>query len=73
VTEDGNEIIDLVIGDELNEDLEKTEINDIVKIELNNILNVLDEREILRRDFFKLYTVLPFILLIKCSVEQGFL
>lgn len=45
VTEDGNEIIDLVIGDELNEDLEKTEISDIVKIELNNILNVLDERE----------------------------
>jgi RNA polymerase primary sigma factor len=45
VNEDGGEIIDLIIGDELENKLEDVEISDIVKIELNNILSILDERE----------------------------
>jgi RNA polymerase primary sigma factor len=45
INEDGGEIIDLVIGDELESNLEDNQITDIVKDELNNILNVLDERE----------------------------
>lgn len=42
VNEDGGEIIDLIIGDEIQTE---PEISDIVKNELNNILSVLDERE----------------------------
>ena len=42
VNEDGGEIIDLIIGDEIETELE---VSDIVKDELNNILSVLDERE----------------------------
>lgn len=45
VNEDGGEIIDLIVGDEIETSLEEIEVNDIVKAELNNILNVLDERE----------------------------
>jgi RNA polymerase primary sigma factor len=43
--EDGNEIIDLIVGEEIETSLETLEINNIVKTELNNILSVLDERE----------------------------
>jgi RNA polymerase primary sigma factor len=42
VNEDGGEIIDLIIGDEIQTE---SEISDIVKNELNNVLSVLDERE----------------------------
>jgi RNA polymerase primary sigma factor len=42
VNEDGGEIIDLIIGDEIETE---SEVSDIVKDELNNILSVLDERE----------------------------
>lgn len=42
VNEDGGEIIDLIIGDEIEPE---SEISDVVKNELNNILSVLDERE----------------------------
>ena len=45
VNEDGGEIIDLIIGDEIEVDSGKLEISDMVKNELNNILSVLDERE----------------------------
>ena len=45
VNEDGGEIIDLIIGDEIEVDTGKLEISDMVKNELNNILSVLDERE----------------------------
>jgi RNA polymerase primary sigma factor len=43
--EDGGEIIDLIVGEEIETNLETLEINDIVKVELKNILSVLDERE----------------------------
>jgi len=45
VNEDGGEIIDLIVGEEIETSLEEIEVTDIVKTELNNILNVLDERE----------------------------
>ena len=45
VNEDGGEIIDLIIGDEIESNLEEVEVSDIVKHELNNILSVLDDRE----------------------------
>lgn len=44
VNEDGGEIIDLIIGEDSENDT-TFEISDIVKDELNNILSVLDERE----------------------------
>jgi RNA polymerase primary sigma factor len=44
-SEDGNEIIDLIVGEEIEASLETLEINNIVKTELTNILSVLDERE----------------------------
>ena len=43
--EDGNEIIDLIVGEEIETSLETLEINNNVKTELNNILSVLDVRE----------------------------
>ena len=43
--EDGGEIIDLIVGEEIETNLETLEINDVVKVELKNILSVLDERE----------------------------
>jgi len=43
--EDGGEIIDLIVGDEIESYDEEDGVSDIVKLELNNILSVLDERE----------------------------
>jgi RNA polymerase primary sigma factor len=43
--EDGGEIIDLIVGDELESHEEEESASDMVKDELNNILSVLDERE----------------------------
>jgi RNA polymerase primary sigma factor len=43
--EDGGEIIDLIVGDELQADTDDYGVSDIVKNELKNILSVLDERE----------------------------
>jgi RNA polymerase primary sigma factor len=44
INDDGNEIIDLIIGDDETSS-ETLEISDIVKTELKNILSDLDERE----------------------------
>jgi len=45
INNEGGEIIDLIIGDKMNESFEDLEITDNIKYELNNILSVLDERE----------------------------
>jgi RNA polymerase primary sigma factor len=45
INEDSGEIIDLIIGDEIETSLEEIERVNIIKNELNNILSVLDERE----------------------------
>jgi RNA polymerase primary sigma factor len=45
INEEGGEIVDLIIGDKINESFEDVEVNDMIKDELNNILSVLDERE----------------------------
>jgi RNA polymerase primary sigma factor len=45
MNEEGNEITDLLTGEPLNVDMEELEITDKVKIEINKILGVLDERE----------------------------
>jgi RNA polymerase primary sigma factor len=44
INEDGNEIIDLIVGDD-DTNSETLEISDIIKTELKNILSGLDERE----------------------------
>ncbi len=45
INEDGCEIIDLIIDEELENDIDEGEVSFIVKKELENILSILDERE----------------------------
>lgn len=45
INDEGGEIIDLIVGDEIEDNIETIEVSELIKIELNNILSVLDERE----------------------------